>query len=944
MVGLGRFLSPVWREVCRRRWSGRVLLALFLYALGPGVPAFPATGKLRSGPWRVWLARQGPCVSYKGWPIVVGGYIRLYRPHYRGSLLHTFKARRPPAKVIASAAGGGEIRWTAHTREYRLDYTVRLSPPGVRIEFNARVQPKAAFGGVEFAAAFLPPSWIAGAAGQAVTADGRRVRFTVPKRPGTNWNLAGGPARKIVLSTAIGVVTITDPKGARLRLSDMRLNANYRDSAPFFWVFPPIPVGRDRRFGGAVDIAFKPSAGFEALSEQALPVFRRHGPARTAAWTAPGLLPWIFPPPRRVVLQGARRVRIPAPATVRWEGTAPGAEAAATRFAAALTRVFGCGVRTLGAAGAQQGAEIRFELEASAVPGAAGEEEYVLTVDANGARVSARGLRGLQYGGQTLLQLLAAGRDGGLTAPFCRIEDGPDTAERAVHPPRLWPGSNLAYFRRYFQILARARFNLVVWEISGSVRFPGMPWAWRERGSFAPQTVRGMLDYARRLGLEMVPELECLGHANEWLAGDPGDYTRHPWLKKCFEDPGRRTDLCVSNPKTAEVVCAAMDAISALFDHPRFFHVGLDESWRFATCPVCSKRDPARLLSGWLKMLHDHLKQRGMTMMMWHDMLLSKKRFKGAVANGNRTEAALAGLPRDIVICNWQYQPGPAFPVSRYFRKQGFPVLICPWYRPEDVFDCAQAAQRLHCGLLSTNWNAFIERKPMPPFARLAGRDLAGSLLAAAYCWRAPKHPNALLSGLLPARDVEDGEVRRLAGGRFTVVDFRGMPPVPALPFPGPDSLQRGTDGLVRVAGIPFLPPAVEKAGAGVSLGTGRGVRAVPVGGRISDLYVLAAIRRPPTPGFTEFQLRFHYPDGTSVVRTFVEAGIAGPRFPRLFGLVFHGRYAGFAEIGRYNVLRFVNPHPDRAVAGVDVVQAEGAPVGLVVAGVSARVSAGSRR
>jgi predicted flap endonuclease-1-like 5' DNA nuclease/uncharacterized Zn-finger protein len=310
-----------------------------------------------------------------------------------------------------------------------------------------------------------------------------------------------------------------------------------------------------------------------------------------------------------------------------------GPEAVERWLRADIERLFGCKIRVAPMPSGKTGPEIQLVLR-SAVKHTVHPEGYRLDADGEGVRIIAGDARGLYYGAQTLLQILRRPGPKALTAPACRIEDSPDLARRAVHPPRLWPGSNLAYFRRYFDILARARFNLVVWEISGSVRFPGLPWAWKEKGSFEPGAIRDIIADARRRGLEMIPELECLGHANEWLGGDPGDLDRFPWLRACFEDR-RRTDLCTSNPKTREVVCRTIDAVSALFDHPRLFHIGLDESWRFATCPVCSKRDPAALLADWLRMLHDHLAQRGQSMMMWHDMLLAKKRFKGAVANGD---------------------------------------------------------------------------------------------------------------------------------------------------------------------------------------------------------------------------------------------------------------------------------------------------------------------
>jgi len=916
----------------------RLTLAGGVLSLGILLPAnaFPPTARLRSGEWSVWLDTRGPCVAWGGWPLVVGGYVRLYRPQFRGSLLHSFKARRPKATVKPDARGG-LIRWRTRHREYRMTYDVRLTPPHVRLDLDVSVDAKAAFGGVEFAAAFLPPSLVAGVSGRRLAA-GQWHEFTVPTEPTGNWDVAGRPAKQIVLETHLGKLTITDPNGERLRLSDMRLNPNYRTTAPYFWVFPVVSITPDRRIRGAVDIAFEPAPGLIPLAKIPPTTFSKAAKVRILRAPATNL-PRVYPQPRRLVRQPGT-VRIPVPVPIRTEGNGKALSEVAGLLAADIERLFGCGVRMATTPAGKVGTEILLGLERDGGR-SDNPEAYRLAVGAGGVRITSGGTRGLYYGTQALLQVLQAPAPSVLTVPACRIEDGPDLARRVVHPPRLWPGSSLAYFRRYFDILARSRYNLAVWEISGSVRFPGLPWAWKERGSFEPGPVREVIADARRRGLDMVPELECLGHVNEWLGGDPGDLKRFPWLKACFED-SRRTDLCTSNPRTREVVCRTIDAVSALFDHPPFFHIGLDESWRFATCPVCSKRDPATLLADWLQMLHSRLTERGQTMMMWHDMLLSKKRFKGAVANGDRTEGALDRLPRDTVICNWQYRPGPAFPVTEYFQKKGFNVLICPWYAAADILDCAQAAHRLRSGLFSTNWNAFIIRKPMPAFAVLAGRDMMGSLLTAEYAWRAPAAPDPLLAGLRPLRDLSAAELRGPAGREFLIPDFRKTAAVPQLPLP--TGASKEADEILVAAGIPFLPAAfletdTKRPTVPARIGAARrGLRNIPIGGRISDVYILAAIRTRPTDSFTAFELRLQYRDGGKTTVSFDKAVVEAMPFFRIIGLAFTGKFAGFSGINRYSVLRLPNPTPGKIVEHAEVVQTEGEPVDLIIAGLSARV------
>ena len=74
--------------------------------------------------------------------------------------------------------------------------------------------------------------------------------------------------------------------------------------------------------------------------------------------------------------------------------------------------------------------------------------------------------------------------------------------------------------------------------------------------------------------------------------------------------------------------------------------------------------------------------------MIWHDMLISDddERFKGYVKSGTKATATLADtLPKDVVICDWQYSYGDMketrrdWPTMRYFKEKGFAVCACPW-------------------------------------------------------------------------------------------------------------------------------------------------------------------------------------------------------------------------------------------------------------------------
>ena len=98
--------------------------------------------------------------------------------------------------------------------------------------------------------------------------------------------------------------------------------------------------------------------------------------------------------------------------------------------------------------------------------------------------------------------------------------------------------------------------------------------------------------------------------------------------------------------------------------------------------------------------------------MMWHDMLISRNdpRWKGYVVNGNaKAESLLNSLPKDIIICDWQYDaPGDneTWPTMTYFKEQGFEVLACPWNNIENIKSLGKKAGDAQLeGMLCTTWH-----------------------------------------------------------------------------------------------------------------------------------------------------------------------------------------------------------------------------------------------
>ena len=162
-------------------------------------------------------------------------------------------------------------------------------------------------------------------------------------------------------------------------------------------------------------------------------------------------------------------------------------------------------------------------------------------------------------------------------------------------------------------------------------------------GFYTQDEIRQVVDFARRRGVEIVPELEVPGHASAMLAA----YPEYGCARTVAEDGGERRierpyDYRVINVQGIfpNLVCAGKDAavrfledildeLTELFPGPEV-HIGGDEAlklhWR--RCPDCQQRirreglSDEEALQRWLVLkLGDYLAQKGRRVIVWNESL-----------------------------------------------------------------------------------------------------------------------------------------------------------------------------------------------------------------------------------------------------------------------------------------------------------------------------------
>ena len=145
-------------------------------------------------------------------------------------------------------------------------------------------------------------------------------------------------------------------------------------------------------------------------------------------------------------------------------------------------------------------------------------------------------------------------------------------------------------------------------------------------GKFLSQDlVREICAYARARGLEPIPEVPCLSHADYLIAGRKD-------IAECPDDPCPDT-YCPSNPKSYEVLFDVFDEVIEVFD-PKVLHIGHDEYYVYGVCPRCKGKRGADIFADDIKKIHGYLAERGIRTMMWAEKLLNSYNKEWAAAGG----------------------------------------------------------------------------------------------------------------------------------------------------------------------------------------------------------------------------------------------------------------------------------------------------------------------
>ncbi|MDI9601514.1 MAG: family 20 glycosylhydrolase [Acidobacteriota bacterium] len=227
--------------------------------------------------------------------------------------------------------------------------------------------------------------------------------------------------------------------------------------------------------------------------------------------------------------------------------------------------------------------------------------------------------------------------------------------------------------------------TLIVAEVNYNYQYESHPEL--SDGDLDPAAAGRVADACERHGIRLVPMLNCLGHQS-WAETTYALLREHPEFDETPQIPLDNPDIycrswCPLHPQVNGVVFDLMDELIEGF-RADAFHVGMDEVFLIASeqCERCRGKRPADLFATAVNDYHAHLVgQRGVEMMIWGDRLIDGRAmlYGSWEASLNDTAEAMTMIPKDIIICDWHYEPRDSYPSVPHFAEDGFRVLVSPW-------------------------------------------------------------------------------------------------------------------------------------------------------------------------------------------------------------------------------------------------------------------------
>ena len=336
-------------------------------------------------------------------------------------------------------------------------------------------------------------------------------------------------------------------------------------------------------------------------------------------------------------------------------------------------------------------------------------EGYVLIASGGTVDVIGASDAGVFYGVQTLQQLV---QDTGSAASFlgATIRDWPAMRWRGFQDDlSRGPIPTLAFQKKQLRTLAAYKLNVYSPYFEHSLPYDAYPLASPPGNQMSNADIAALVDYARTLHIDVIPEQEAFGHLHHLLKWET--------YSAMAETPHGHV-LAPGQPGSMEFVRASFAEIAKRFPS-QFLHIGADETFELGRGQTKEriesegKRLGKDTREGVGAVYVDFVKKIAAELAPLHKRLL----FWGDVAM-NHPDLTRT-LPKDMIAVAWWYDPKESY--DNYltpFRDAGIETWVAPgvnnWNRVypnnanmlTNIRNFVRDGQRLgSTGMLNTSWD-----------------------------------------------------------------------------------------------------------------------------------------------------------------------------------------------------------------------------------------------
>lgn len=351
-------------------------------------------------------------------------------------------------------------------------------------------------------------------------------------------------------------------------------------------------------------------------------------------------------------------------------------------------------------------------------------ENYFLEISPEKITVTAEGKgAGFFYALQTLAQLIPVQEVNTLKVPPRKtfqlpcvfIKDNPRFTWRGMHLDVCRHFFPVSFVKRYLDLLAAYKMNVFHWHLTEDQgwriqikKYPKLTTvgAWRSGtmtgsyknqkydtirygGFYTQEEIKEVVDYAAKLHITIVPEIEMPGHSVAAIAS-------YPFLSctgkqiEVAKGWGVFEDVYCTKDSVFSFLQDVMDEVITLFPG-KYIHIGGDEcvKTRWKTCANCKKRmkkeglkNENELQSYFIKRIEKYLNSKGKQIIGWDEILEGGLAPNAAVMSWRGTEGGIAAAKQKHPVV---MSPGKPCYFDHYqSRDKSAEPLAIGGYNPVD--------------------------------------------------------------------------------------------------------------------------------------------------------------------------------------------------------------------------------------------------------------------